>query len=301
LATIAHTEEGKRLSAYLGSSVVDGGVMNLDSITRPDNQPAEPVAPVSQTIQRIHYYQNDQLGTPRELTNAEGEIAWSATYQAWGNTLKVQWAQDGSDTASQTKVKAKETLQSTDLAANDPVNQPVRFQGQYFDSETGLHYNRFRYYDPDVGRFVSQDPIGLLGGDNLYSYARNPTGWVDPFGLNPLSGSGAGRKPKTKKPNIDNRCDGCKKWSIDRYDKVCQGHVPGVGVAKYFRDPKDGSWYSVDLTGHGNSAFKQFELKGQILSHTFDLDEFGDRMSKHKGDAGKTVDLKTLKCKDANP
>jgi RHS repeat-associated protein len=181
------------------------------------------------------------------------------------------------------------------------VHQPVRFQGQYFDAETGLHYYRFRYYDPDVGRFVSQDPIGLLGGDNLYAYAPNPTGWVDPFGLNPLSGSGAGRKPKTKKPNIDNRCDGCKKCSIDRYDKVCQGHVPGVGVTKYFRGPKDGSWYSVDLTGHGNSAFKQFELKGQILSHTFDLDEFGDRMSKHKGDAGKTVDLKTLKCKDTNP
>jgi len=46
-----------------------------------------------------------------------------------------------------------------------------------------LHYNRFRYYDADVGRFVSQDPIGLMGGMNLYQYAPNPTGWVDPFGL----------------------------------------------------------------------------------------------------------------------
>jgi RHS repeat-associated protein len=186
LASIARTDEGKRLSAYLGSSVVDGGLMNLDSITRPSSLPAEPVVPTSETIQRIHYYQNDQLGTPRELTNAEGEIAWSATYQAWGNTLKVQWAQDSADTAdtaSKTKVKAKETLLPTDLAANDPVHQPVRFQGQYFDSETGLHYNRFRYYDPDVGRFVSQDPIGLAGGDNLYAYAPNPTGWVDPLGL----------------------------------------------------------------------------------------------------------------------
>ncbi|WP_435274561.1 RHS repeat-associated core domain-containing protein [Psychrobium sp. nBUS_13] len=62
-------------------------------------------------------------------------------------------------------------------------NQNLRFQGQYFDEETGLHYNRFRYYDPDVGRFVSQDPIGLLGGENSYVYGPNPTYWVDPLGL----------------------------------------------------------------------------------------------------------------------
>jgi len=51
------------------------------------------------------------------------------------------------------------------------------------DQETGLHYNRFRYYDPEVGRFVSQDPIGLAGGVNNYQYAPNPVGWVDEFGL----------------------------------------------------------------------------------------------------------------------
>jgi RHS repeat-associated protein len=64
------------------------------------------------------------------------------------------------------------------------LEQPFRFQGQQFDEETGLHYNRHRYYDPGVGRFVSQDPIGLLGGSNLFAYAPNPLGWVDPFGLN---------------------------------------------------------------------------------------------------------------------
>ncbi|MFA0978944.1 RHS repeat-associated core domain-containing protein, partial [Pseudomonas ficuserectae] len=57
------------------------------------------------------------------------------------------------------------------------------FQGQYFDVETGLHYNTFRYYDPEIGRFITQDPIGLLGGDNLYIYASNPNVWVDPWGL----------------------------------------------------------------------------------------------------------------------
>ncbi|MDH5859287.1 RHS repeat-associated core domain-containing protein, partial [Lampropedia aestuarii] len=56
----------------------------------------------------------------------------------------------------------------------------------YYDAETGLHYNRFRYYDPDCGRFVSQDPIGLYGGDNLYQYAPNPVYWIDPYGLSCL-------------------------------------------------------------------------------------------------------------------
>jgi len=61
--------------------------------------------------------------------------------------------------------------------------QNLRFQGQYFDEETGLHYNRFRYHDPEIGRFVSQDPIGLFGGDNLYQYAPNPVIWIDPWEL----------------------------------------------------------------------------------------------------------------------
>jgi RHS repeat-associated protein len=49
--------------------------------------------------------------------------------------------------------------------------------------ESGFYYNIFRYYDPAVGRFITQDPIGLLGGDNLYRYAPNTLGWIDPLGL----------------------------------------------------------------------------------------------------------------------
>ncbi|WP_346770499.1 RHS repeat-associated core domain-containing protein [Pseudomonas sp. 273] len=66
--------------------------------------------------------------------------------------------------------------------AAEEIEQNLRFQGQYFDAETGLHYNTFRYYDPAVGRFVGQDPIGLLGGQNLYSYSPNTLGWIDPLG-----------------------------------------------------------------------------------------------------------------------
>ena len=64
-----------------------------------------------------------------------------------------------------------------------PIEQNLRYQGQYLDRETGLHYNTFRYYDPDIGRFTQPDPIGLLGGLNLYQYAPNGFTWIDPLGL----------------------------------------------------------------------------------------------------------------------
>ena len=65
----------------------------------------------------------------------------------------------------------------------EAIENPIRFQGQYYDTETGLYYNRNRYYYLVIGRFTSVDPIGLLGGTNNYEYAPNPTGWVDPLGL----------------------------------------------------------------------------------------------------------------------
>jgi len=68
------------------------------------------------------------------------------------------------------------------LIVND-VDQPLRLQGQYFDRETGLYYNRFRYYCAEIGAFVSQDPLGLAAGENIYQYAPNTQGWIDPLGL----------------------------------------------------------------------------------------------------------------------
>ncbi|WP_230203452.1 RHS repeat domain-containing protein, partial [Pseudomonas syringae] len=103
------------------------------------------------------YYQLDHLGTPQELTDYSGEIMWSAKYRAYGN------------------------LATLDIAE---IDNPLRFQGQYFDAETGLHYNRHRYYNPGTGRFLTPDPIKLAGGLNNYQYVPNPTGWVDPLGLN---------------------------------------------------------------------------------------------------------------------
>ncbi len=61
---------------------------------------------------------------------------------------------------------------------------PFTYQGQYYDEETGLAYNRFRYYDCDSGTYISQDPIGLAGGmPNMYAYVHDSNGWIDPLGL----------------------------------------------------------------------------------------------------------------------
>ena len=109
--------------------------------------------------QSVRYYHNDLNGLPEQLTEADGETVWRATYRVWGNTAE--------------EVREPYYIEE----------QNLRFQGQYLDRETGLHYNTFRFYDPDIGRFTTPDPIGLAGGLNLYQYAPNPFGWVDPKGL----------------------------------------------------------------------------------------------------------------------
>ena len=129
----------------------------------PETDPLLKIPPEPQGQSEVQpelvYYQLDHLGTPIAAHNAKGEAVWTVEYEAWGRIRN-------------------ETV-SDDLKANIPF----RFQGQYYDEESGLHYNRFRYYDPEIGRFVSQDPIGLMGGINLFEYAPNPIVWVDPLGL----------------------------------------------------------------------------------------------------------------------
>jgi RHS repeat-associated protein len=66
----------------------------------------------------------------------------------------------------------------SDAAYKAGIWNPIRFQGQYLGEEAGLHYNRYRYYDPDGARYITADPIGLLGGMNAYQYAPNPTSWI---------------------------------------------------------------------------------------------------------------------------
>ena len=93
--------------------------------------------------QQTRYFHCDQIGIPREMTDIRGNLLWFGEYTGW-NRLKK------------------------DERVYKNAHQPFRLQNQYCDRETGLHYNFFRYYEPDAGRFVNQDPIGLSGVDNLY-------------------------------------------------------------------------------------------------------------------------------------
>jgi RHS repeat-associated protein len=105
---------------------------------------------------QVYYYHNDHLGTPQELIDREGNIVWQAEYDAFGKaTIKVS-----------------------------SVENNLRFPGQYFDGETGLHHNYFRDFDFETGRYIQADPIGLIAGINIYSYVgQNPFNWFDPQGL----------------------------------------------------------------------------------------------------------------------
>ncbi|MFF0403669.1 DUF6531 domain-containing protein [Streptomyces sp. JAC25] len=98
----------------------------------------------------------DLIGTPRELIDEQGEVAWHTRATLWGTT---SWNR-GADAYT-----------------------PLRFPGQYFDPESGLHYNRHRHYDPESGRYLSPDPLGLVPAPNAATYVDNPTRWVDPLGL----------------------------------------------------------------------------------------------------------------------
>lgn len=139
------------------SGIIDP--LALVYIYEPDSfRPAAQIRRVTPDDQgHVYIYWLDHLGTPQEITNEAGELVWQVALKAWGGIDRVFVKQVGNN---------------------------LRFQGQYHDHETGLHYNRFRHYDPAVGCFVNQDPIGLWGGEINALYAPNPSAWVDPFGLN---------------------------------------------------------------------------------------------------------------------
>ena len=107
----------------------------------------------------IFWYHTELNGLPDSVTDSNGDTVWRGASSAWGRSLR----------------------ESTPVNWDTPQN--LRFQGQYLDRETGLHYNTFRYYDPAGGCYTQMDPIGLLGGLNTYTYVIDPLGWVDPLGL----------------------------------------------------------------------------------------------------------------------
>ncbi|MGO3847541.1 MAG: RHS repeat-associated core domain-containing protein [Pseudoalteromonas prydzensis] len=155
-----HTEQGKIDYIWDNDQLI--GEYQHGEYTWYINLPNQfhPVALIKQG--EVYYYHLDQLNTPRFVTNSKAEVVWENQADVYG------YEEPKFELESDTK---------------NSFTQPIRFQGQYLDIESGLHYNRYRYYSPKQQRFINQDPIGLVGGINHYQYAPNPVNWVDPFGL----------------------------------------------------------------------------------------------------------------------
>ncbi|EJG2940228.1 RHS repeat protein, partial [Escherichia coli] len=136
--------------------------------------------PVYTPARKIHLYHCDHRGLPLALISTEGTTAWYAEYDEWGNQLSE-------DNPHQ-------------------LQQLIRLPGQQYDEESGLYYNRHRYYDPLQGRYITQDPIGLKGGWNFYQYPLNPVQYIDSMGLaskyGHLNNGGYGARPN-KPPTPD--------------------------------------------------------------------------------------------------
>ncbi|EJL95331.1 RHS repeat-associated core domain protein containing protein [Pseudomonas sp. GM24] len=206
------------------------------------------------------YYQLDHLGTPQELTDYSGEIMWSAKYRAYGN-----------------------------LAALDvsEIDNPLRFQGQYFDAETGLHYNRHRYYNPGTGRFLTPDPIKLAGGLNSYQYVPNPTGWVDPLGLNSCP---PGDETKGKKADDSEKAEHDEgRAPPDPYNRPYAGALPAQMQDKILfgtRSPNSNK----PIGGHSSEVLKSPKHQMTVLQKnpdgTIKVEDFKMILERKDGTVG---------------
>jgi RHS repeat-associated protein len=119
--------------------------------------PVEADTPQDEIDERFYAIVTDLLGTPTELIDADGNVVWTQASTLWGVPV--------------------------DLPGEGRVDCPLRFPGQYFDAETGLHYNHHRYYEPGTARYISPDPLGRTPAPNHHAYVKNPLQWKDPLGL----------------------------------------------------------------------------------------------------------------------
>ena len=170
----------------------------------------------------------DHLGTPLELYNQAGVKTWQAQLDSYGLVRQGK---------------------------GKPQDCPFRYQGQYEDVETGLYYNRFRYYDPEAGNYISQDPIGLLGGIlNLYGYVHDPNTWLDVLGLAGCSKNAellkTGGNNTTVNVKTKAEADALLKEAFPDYQKVRGvGPQDAVGVrrkTKMDRFKQGGAYHTAD-------------------------------------------------------
>jgi RHS repeat-associated protein len=146
-----------------------------------------------------YYYIDNHLGAPQVITDDSGAVVWKAEYLPFGK-VNISVAQ---------------------------VENNLRFPGQYYDAETGLHYNWNRFYDPETGRYISADPIGLDGGMNLFAYVGgNPIGKIDYKGLTPLyPGQGVPLDMSVSVPVQVKCCEGYRPYFNSKCENECGDEV----------------------------------------------------------------------------
>ena len=195
----------------------------------------EALTPVARHAKgKLHYVVSDHMGTPRELLTENGSLARANRLSTWG--CGSAWRRR--------------------VANDDDVDCHLRFAGQYADEESGLHYNRHRYYDSETGQYLSPDPIGLLGGVNPYGYVHNPLGWVDPLGL-------ACCPPKVKAEELG-------------YAKINE-RSHGQSIFYNSKAPKNMRYITPDVDGHNGGFWKAADNVKNLGSRktrtgTFDID-----------------------------
>ena len=190
--------------------------LNDKIVTKTGDQPEKPIAQslainkkgilvatigdltglLSGSYEDIYYFINDHLGTPQMMTDSSAIVVWQADYDPFG----------------------KATVNDDPDGNGVHITNNIRFPGQYYDTETGLHYNYHRYYDPGIGRYLSPDPIGEEAGINLYTYVmNNPIQLVDPMGLKGFDPGPNPQDPQTSRdprtpwlpPNLQHRSENC--------------------------------------------------------------------------------------------
>ncbi|MGQ5490379.1 RHS repeat-associated core domain-containing protein [Thauera sp. ZXT1-4] len=171
--------------------------------------------------ERIVWLHGNHLGAPELATDATGQVLWRATYAPFGVA----------------------TIQSRDFTLD------LRLPGQVFDAETGLHYNRARYYDPAAGQYLTPDPLGTPDGPNPYAYAAfNPLRYVDPDGLILFAFDGTGNSDDLNDPAMDGNSLSNVVHFARAYDSGNDRYVSGVGTVH--RDIKYGHIRPEDYATH---------------------------------------------------
>ncbi|MFF7144309.1 putative T7SS-secreted protein [Streptomyces nodosus] len=195
-------------------------------------------APQKEIDSRFFAIVTDLVGAPSELIDEQGEIAWRTRTTLWGTTAWVK---------------------------NSTTYTPLRFPGQYYDPETGLHYNYFRQYDPETARYLTPDPLGLTPAPNPTTYVHNPHTWSDPYGLGPC--------PQGEKSNPFKNREDAEKAAYELAgvpygeEPVAQWIVTGEKDLKH----TPGYIHSPDPAHWGN--FRQFETESGsrvVVEHTHD-------------------------------